>query len=477
MRSSLRGRSLRATLIAEQTVLLAMVCLVIGVAVMLSLRAFLLTRLDDDLREASDRTRALVQPRPPAGGPTRLEAPAQSSGTIEAVVVDGRVSAQVHEISGPRRQLSDISGDPGIEVLAGVRADGKPRNVDLGARGEYRVVAVGLGQATVLTALPLADVHDTLWTVGLALGGVSLIGIVVAGVAGALLVRRALRPLDRMAATAQRVAQLPLHEGEVALPDRVPAGDTDPGTEVGKVGDALNRMLDHVGDALAARHDSETRVRQFVADASHELRTPLAAIRGYTELARRRDEVPADVAHALSRVDSESARMTTLVEDLLLLARLDSGRPLLRAPVDLSALVVTAVGDAQVAGPDHRWRLDLPAEPVVVTGDDARLHQVVANLLANARTHTPPGSTVSVALASAGSATLTVADDGPGIPAELLPTVFERFARGDTSRSRAAGSTGLGLAIVAAVVAAHGGRVSVESGPGRTAFTVILPHS
>ncbi|MFC7615814.1 sensor histidine kinase [Actinokineospora soli] len=175
----------------------------------------------------------------------------------------------------------------------------------------------------------------------------------------------------------------------MTLADRVPPEDTGAGSEVGQVGAALNRMLDHVGDALAARHASETRVRQFVADASHELRTPLAAIRGYTELARRRDEVPDDVAHALTRVDSESARMTTLVEDLLLLARLDSGRPLLREPVDLSELVVTAVGDAQVAGPDHRWRLDLPAEPVTVPGDAQRLHQVVANLLGNGRTHTP----------------------------------------------------------------------------------------
>jgi two-component system OmpR family sensor kinase len=457
-------------------VLLAMVCLVIGLAVMLSLRAFLLTRLDGDLREAADRTRALFQPRPP-GGPARLDNPPQPSGTIEAAVVDGRMVAQVHELSGPRRLLSDISGEPGIAPLADLRPGSSPRAVDLGDRGAYRVVAFRAGSATVVVGLPTADVDDTLWTVGLALGGISLIGVAVAGVAGVLLVRRALRPLDRMAATAQRVAQLPLHEGEVALPDRVPADDTDPRTEVGKVGDALNRMLDHVGGALAARHDSETRVRRFVADAGHELRTPLAIIRGYTELARRRDVPPSDVAHALRRVDSESARMTALVEDLLLLARLDSGRPLLREPVDLSALVVTTVGDAQVAGPDHRWRLDLPAEPVVVTGDDARLHQVLANLLANARTHTPPGTTVSTALADTGTAvTLTVTDDGPGIPPELLPTVFQRFARGDTSRSRAAGSTGLGLAIVSAVITAHGGRVSVASEPGGTAFTVTLPR-
>ena len=159
-------------------------------------------------------------------------------------------------------------------------------------------------------------------------------------------------------------------------------------------------MLDRIAGALSARHASETRVRQFVADASHELRTPLAAIRGYTELAqRKRSDVPDDVAHAMNRVESETERMTQLVEDMLLLARLDTGRPLQREPVDLSRLVVDTVSDAHIAGPDHQWSLDLPDEPVVVTGDEARLHQVLANLLANARTHTPPGTSVTTSLA------------------------------------------------------------------------------
>jgi two-component system OmpR family sensor kinase len=268
-----------------------------------------------------------------------------------------------------------------------------------------------------------------------------------------------------------------LDRGEVALSVRVPESDTDPRTEVGQVGSALNRMLGHIGNALEARHASETRMRRFIADASHELRTPLAAIRGYAELTRRsRDEVPSDVRHAMSRVESESARMTTLVEDLLLLARLDAGRPVEAEPVDLSRMVVDAVSDSRIAGPDHKWRLDLPAEPVQVTGDAARLHQVLANLLANARTHTPPGTTVTTGVRSTwDSAILTVTDDGPGIPPDLLPEVFERFARGDSSRSRAAGSTGLGLAIVAAVVSAHHGTVEVSSAPGNTRFTVTLP--
>jgi len=256
----------------------------------------------------------------------------------------------------------------------------------------------------------------------------------------------------------------------------VPLRDTDPRTEVGQVGAALNQMLGHVSSALAARQESETRVRQFVADASHELRTPLAAIRGYAELARRDPLDQQGVGHALHRVESESTRMTILVDDLLLLARLDSGRPLSSETVDVTRLAIDAVSDAQVAGPDHRWELDLPDDPVLTLGDEARLHQVLANLLANARTHTRPGTMVSCRLrATASTVVLTVTDNGAGIPDHLQLEIFHRFVRGDSSRSRAAGSTGLGLAIVAAVVAAHHGTVSVQSRPGLTSFTVELP--
>ena len=239
-------------------------------------------------------------------------------------------------------------------------------------------------------------------------------------------------------------------------------------------------MLDRIAGALSARHASETRVRQFVADASHELRTPLAAIRGYTELAqRKRDDLPDDVAHAMSRVESETERMTQLVEDMLLLARLDTGRPLEREPVDLSRLVVDAVSDAHIAGPITSGRWMFPTSRSLSSGDEARLHQVLANLLANARTHTPAGTSVTTSLSvdDAGGAVLTVADDGPGIPAWLQPEIFERFARGDTSRSRRGGSTGLGLAIVAAVVKAHHGTIDVHSAAGKTEFVVRLPIS
>ncbi|MDR3663672.1 MAG: HAMP domain-containing sensor histidine kinase, partial [Mycobacterium sp.] len=241
-------------------------------------------------------------------------------------------------------------------------------------------------------------------------------------------------------------------------------------------------------DGLTTRHASETRIRQFVADASHELRTPLASIQGYTEVARRLitglpdDVVYAlrdDLVYALSRVHAESRRMSQLVEDMLLLARLDAGRPLEHDDVDLSQMVIDVVSDAHMAGPEHRWALDLPDLPVVVVGDRPRLQQVLANLLSNARVHTPAGTTVVTALASAagGSVSLTVTDDGPGIPADMLPEIFERFARGDESRSRAAGSTGLGLAIAQAVAKAHGGTIAVRSDAKGSTFTVTLPTS
>lgn len=480
-RGWLAGRSLRTRLVFALLALLALVSVAIGGLTTVALRHFLIDRLDAQLAPATAmRGDRPGRPAFPGNGPG--VPPGLPSGAVVAEITDGRVA------SARTLTKSASSADPfpdeqtvavgEVAVLADLPVDARPRTVDLGDRGDYRAVARQYWDGRVrVVAIPLSGVQETIWALVAAQAGVAAVGLLLAGVAGALIVRATLRPLNRVAATATRVTELPLDRGEVALAVRVPAADTDPRTEVGKVGAALNRMLGHVADALSARQASETRVRQFVADASHELRTPLAAIRGYAEVARRgRDEVPPDVAHALRRVESESTRMTSLVDDLLLLARLDTGRPLAVEPVDLTALVVDAVSDAHVAGPEHRWQLELPEVAIRVPGDAARLHQVVANLLTNARVHTPPGSTVTTTLAvDAASAVLTVADDGPGVPVELQPEMFERFARGDSSRSREHGSTGLGLAIVAAVVEAHHGTVGVDSRPGRTLFTVRLP--
>jgi two-component system OmpR family sensor kinase len=474
-----RQWTLRARLVAQLIGLLALMSAMIGVLTELALSGFLMEQLDTRLSEAHTRaSESLDSPGPrPARGfdhpPQTAEAllvRGQGPGTLGALIQSGRIQGRVVTATGSY-ELVQLPA-----AILDIPLTRQPQTLDLGdSLDKYRLTASRTREGDVMVVgLPLDDVHTILMRLALIMGGVALAGLLVAGVAGAFIVRRTLRPLNRVADTAGRVAEMKLDEGEVALSERVP--DTDPRTEVGKVGDALNRLLGHVAAALAARQASETRVRKFVADASHELRTPLAAVRGYAELTRRsRDAVPPDVAHAMSRVESESARMTALVEDLLLLARLDSGRPPVHEPVDLSLVVTDAVADAHVTGSDHRWVLDAPGVPVTVSGDAGQLHQVVMNLLTNARTHTPPGTTVTTSLSIQDrEVVVTVADDGPGIPSELQPEVFERFARGDSSRSRAAGSTGLGLAIVAAVVGAHGGTIQLSSQPGNTVFTIRL---
>ncbi len=455
--------------------LLAVVFLVISVVSTIAIRQFLVDRLDEQVVAAADRA---FMGGPPGRGPGRsgeLFPPGQSAGTVGGRIVGGTVVvARVLDEAGTERPLSADQA----RALITVPLDRAVHTRELGDLGTYRLLATRLSGGSVLvTGLPLSGVEQTVWWLIGVEATVAASGLVLAGIAGATIVRLSLRPLQRVAATASRVAELPLANGEVDLPVRVPDADTDTRTEVGRVGAALNLMLGHIADAFAIRHASETRVRQFVADASHELRTPLAAIRGYAELARRAPgPMPSDVAHALGRVESESARMTTLVDDLLLLARLDAGRPLQRDEVEFSRLVVDSVNDARVAGRDHRWLLELPDEPVTIIGDAGRLHQVLTNLLANARTHTPAGTTIITSLRSTSDGcAVAVVDEGPGIPPSLQPDAFERFARGDSSRSRAAGSTGLGLAIVAAVVTAHHGQVEMRSRPGQTSFEVRLP--
>jgi two-component system OmpR family sensor kinase len=281
-------------------------------------------------------------------------------------------------------------------------------------------------------------------------------------------VRVGLRPLDGIAATAGAIAA-----GDLTRRVR-PA---EPGTEVGRLGLALNAMLGQIEAAFAERRASEARLRRFVADASHELRTPLTSIRGYAELFRRGAAArPEDLATTMRRIEEEAERMGVLVDELLLLARLDQGRPLDRRPVDLAEVAAEAVEQARVIDPGRP--LELAASgPVVVLGDRERLHQVAANLLANVRAHTAPGTAARVEVAAAdGRAVLQVADQGPGMHPEQAARAFERFYRADPARSRGAGGAGLGLSIVAAIAQAHGGRATVASAPGRgTTVRVALP--
>ncbi|MGW7450285.1 sensor histidine kinase [Streptomyces sp. NPDC054787] len=485
-----RPWSLRTRLVVSAVALIAVVGAAIGTVTTLALRSYLVTQLDEQLG-----TSVKMATRVPGGKAARensggfsmppgspLDAAGMRLGADGAVLATARTA----RIEGwPPVQVPPLTEAQSKALAAAGRTAGRGSagavDAELPGLGTYRVLTGPDG--SIVLGFPLREVDSTVRTLVVVEVCVTLAGLIAASLAGQALVGVALRPLRRVAATATRVSELPLHRGEPALHERVPDAEADPRTEVGQVGAALNRMLGHVSSALTARQQSETRVRQFVADASHELRTPLASIRGYAELTRRgREEPGPDTRHALGRIESEATRMTGLVEDLLLLARLDAGRPLAvgeaDSDTDLVPLLVDAVSDARAAGPGHHWRLSLPDEPAPVRADPARIQQILVNLLANARTHTPPGTTVTAHVSRETSAVrLRVEDDGPGIPPELLPRVFERFARGDASRSRAGGSTGLGLAIVQAVVEAHGGRVGVRSEPGRTCFEVLLPYA
>lgn len=376
-----------------------------------------------------------------------------------------------------------------LQKLYGTVALGTPATVSFDGLGSYRVYATTASNGVVvITGLPRDDVQNQLaqllTVILLATAG----GLILLALTTAVTIRVGLRPLRAVAATATRVANQQLDRGEVSITERVPASEADPRTETGLVGAALNKLLDHVDTSLAARQRNEEQMRRFVADASHELRTPLASIRGYSELSlralrqapesTREDQVVESTTSSLERIQAQSLRMTRLVEDLLLLARLDEGRELVYGTVDLAQLALEGLSDARPTAVDHHWNIEVPDEPVTVVGDAGRLHQVVANLLANARTHTPAGTTVTLTVTHEdGDAVLRVHDDGPGIDPALRDELFARFARGDSSRARQTGGTGLGLAIVKAIVEGHHGRISVESEPGDTTFTVRLPLS
>jgi two-component system OmpR family sensor kinase len=369
----------------------------------------------------------------------------------------------------PVQEVPDIDSHVRVGRYAGTfRPD--PDAVVLGSAGDpdgrYRTVAVSVPQGTLVTSISLNPTNDTLATVRKVELTASLAVLLAMGMLVLLVVRRGLRPLREMAGTADAIAS-----GD--LTRRVPEGR--PGTEVGRLGSALNQMLTQIEGAFAEKSASEERLRQFVADASHELRTPLTSIRGYAELLGRggfSDE--AGRQKALKRIEEEATRMGGLVEDLLLLAELDRGRPLRSEPVDLQRVCADAVDDSNAVPHDHRLTLQ-PGLPVVVVGDGERLAQVAHNLVRNALAHTPPGTEVTVSTGvTATAGFILVSDNGPGIPAGKAGRVFDRFYQGDPSRSAA--GTGLGLAIVRAIAEALHGTASVATSPqGGAAVLVTIP--
>ncbi len=482
MRVPALTKSLTTRLVATAVALVALVSVLVVLATTLVMDQYLTSRLDQQVHASLDRAVNPDGHRPGGRGPADGDDGAfgkgpQSPDTLVAVL---STSTPVGGVLGNNYDEIRTLSTRAVRQLDGLPVDDKARTVSLDELGDYRVVVSRDAENRVLaTGLPMREIHNT--TESLLLRGSLLAssGVLLAGLLGLLLVRRQLRPLREVAATAYDVTAMPLDAGGQTIEARVPARYTDPDTEVGQVGSALNTLLDHVDSALDSRHRSEQQVRQFVADASHELRTPLSTIHGYAELSRRTPDDAAMLSQAMGKVETEATRMSALVGDMLLLARLDSGRPLEREEVDLTRLLLEAVADAKVVAPEHVWRLDLPEEPVTVVGDEHRLHQVVTNLINNARRHTPAGTTVTVGArprpADGEHVRITVDDDGPGIPDGLQGRVFERFTRGDTSRTRSSGGAGLGLSLVQAITEAHGGTASIASAPGNTTFTISLP--
>jgi len=482
-------RSLRRQLVIGVSAIVSVALIGVGVVAVMSLRDEVVSVSDSLVADslaafsysyAKSRQKHL-HPQPPdsgadAGGLTDYTG--QAPGTIIALLGNGTVAyATVFTEGEPAPAPPDVVR----ELEATSWKDGSARTMKLGSLGPHRVGSRDLGDgARLVSGVSLEVANKTVARKTAIVAGLVVLALLATAMGTVVVVRYALKPLRRVAAVAARVAALPL-DGEHRISARVSEGDTDPDTEVGIVGQTLNRLLANVDAALSRMAESDRRMRQFLTDASHELRTPLAAISGYAELTRQDSAVlPPTTEYALARIEAESRRMTTLVSDLLLLSRLDEGQDLQIEDIDLCDLVADAVNDIAVTAPEHHFVVDLPDDPVWVRGDRARLHQLLGNLLGNARVHTPAGVTVTTSVATraenAGEMVeLVVSDDGPGIPGELMPNLFGRFVRADKSRSRELGCSGLGLAIVLSIVEAHKGTVSAESRPGRTVFTVRLP--
>jgi two-component system OmpR family sensor kinase len=462
--------SLRARLLIAVIALAAIGLVAADVVTYSSLRSFLVDRVDRSLDDTAHSLRGPRGERDGDGDGGRLAEPgvfAQVRSADGTTVVATLPSFAVPGGTTPDPRLPAVVDPPtGTTGPEGVRYFTVP--AQSGAE-RYRVRASvdPRDDAMLLVSTSLDDVDSTLDR----LLRIELVvtALVLAGIAalGLWLVRLGLRPLDAIGETASAIAAGDLSRRVERAEDR---------TEVGRLGLALNAMLAQIESAFRAREASERKLRRFVADASHELRTPLAAVRAYAELFERgASEHPDDLARSMTGISRESERMSLLVDDLLLLARLDEGRPLERERVELDELVAEAVEMARAVEPERP--IELQTELASVIGDRQRLRQVVDNLLANVRMHTPPGTPVRVAVTSEnGTASIVVADSGPGMEPGQVAHVFERFYRADASRARASGGVGLGLAIVAAVTEAHGGTAWADSEAGRGAtFTIALP--
>ncbi len=459
----MRRFSLRTRLLVGVVVLAALGLTVADVATYRSLSSYLMVRVDNTLDQVHPAVEQMWF-RP--SGPRDFPPPAVYGDCIEVRHLDGKMIPPA--LCVPPGGVGDMPGGGGPHSPSHISLPDRP-NAPHGDRvayftvGSYRVRAAIEGEHPNLILLVsqwLGPEESTLHRLFLTELIVTL--IVLAALAGLAfwIIHIGLRPLRKIEQTAVAITA-----GDLSL--RV--ADADETTEVGRLGSALNTMLDRI-------EASDKRLRRFVADASHELRTPLAAVRAYAELFDRGAAThPEDLERSMTGITRESERMSLLVDDLLLLARLDEGRPLEREPVDFAAVVSHAVDAARAVEPERP--IDVKLEAAAITGDAGRLRQVVDNLFANVRAHTPAGTPVSVELRAAnGEARLTVADHGPGLAEEDAARIFERFYRVDTSRARASGGVGLGLSIVAAVVAAHGGSVAADETPGGGAtFVIALP--
>ena len=470
-----RSLSLRARLLLSVLALALVGLATADIVTYTSLDSFLIKRTDNTL--AAQHREVEAQLRGGEGGPGRLLALARTLPGlfVQTRTLSGNVlsSAQVSPFRETEKDVSPPDLPKSINLRPATGND--PDQVSYftapategGTRYRLRASLDPGSPFVLIVGTSLADVDSTLHRLLLIEVLVTLGVILGIAVIGLWLVRRSLRPLDAMGETAAAIAAGDLTRRVDVAPER---------TEVGRLGAALNAMLGQIEAAFKARETSEQRLRRFVADASHELRTPLAAVRAYAELFKRgADRRPEDLQRAMDGISRESARMSLLVDDLLLLARLDEGRPLERKPVQLADVVADAVETARAMEPERR--LDLDVQRIEVIGDRQRLRQVVDNLLNNTRAHTPADAAVHVSLAKRnGSAVIRVEDGGPGLTHEQRVRVFERFYRADPSRARTRGGAGLGLAIVSAVTKAHGGDVSVESAAGEgAAFEITLP--